>query len=72
MTTMFCLLQVHVDLELVLSFFDQEKSEKVVLDVVDQVFPTVLEKVLHSTPQSEKVHVHNYIILHLSEKILVA
>ena len=25
------------------------------LDVVDQVFPTVLEKVLHSTPQSEKV-----------------
>ena len=25
------------------------------LDVVDQVFPTVLEKVLHTTPQSEKV-----------------
>ena len=38
-----------------LLFFHQEKSEKVVLDVVDQVFPTVLEKVLHSTPQSEKV-----------------
>lgn len=36
-------------------FYYQEKSEKVVLDVVDQVFPTVLEKVLHSTPQSEKV-----------------
>lgn len=44
MTTMFWLLCFH-----------QEKSEKVVLDVVDQVFPTVLEKVLHSTPQSEKV-----------------
>ena len=25
------------------------------LDVIDQVFPTVLEKVLHSIPQSEKV-----------------
>ena len=26
-----------------------------VLDVIDEVFPTVLEKVLHSIPQSEKV-----------------
>ncbi|KAL9973951.1 hypothetical protein ACROYT_G020474 [Oculina patagonica] len=34
---------------------EKEKSEKNVLDVVDQVFPTVLEKVLHSTPQSEKL-----------------
>ena len=54
MTTMFWLLHVNVDLEFVF-FFHQEKSEKVVLDVVDQVFPTVLEKVLHTTPQSEKV-----------------
>lgn len=35
--------------------FLQEKAEKPVLDVIDQVFPTVLEKVLHSIPQSEKV-----------------
>ena len=25
------------------------------LDVIDEVFPTVLEKVFHSVPQSEKV-----------------
>lgn len=34
---------------------DKEKSDKLVLDVIDQVFPTVLEKVLHSIPQSEKL-----------------
>ncbi|KAJ7393101.1 hypothetical protein OS493_008400 [Desmophyllum pertusum] len=34
---------------------EKEKPEKVVLDVIDQVFPTVLEKVLHSMPQSEKL-----------------
>ncbi|XP_068703466.1 protein furry homolog-like isoform X2 [Montipora foliosa] len=34
---------------------EKEKAEKVVLDVIDQVFPTVLENVLHSVPQSEKL-----------------
>ena len=40
---------------MVLIFLLQEKAEKVVLDVIDEVFPTVLEKVFHSVPQSEKV-----------------
>lgn len=40
---------------MVLILFLQEKAEKVVLDVIEDVFPTVLEKVLHSVPQSEKV-----------------
>lgn len=55
MTTTSCLLCLLIAMLNCCFFFHQEKSEKVVLDVVDQVFPTVLEKVLHSTPQSEKV-----------------
>ncbi len=37
------------------------------LDVVDQVFPTVLEKVLHSTPQSEKVQLLTYLRTNIFE-----
>lgn len=48
---------------MVLIVFLQEKAEKVVLDVIEEVFPTVLEKVLHSVPQSEKVLTLNYLQL---------
>ena len=34
----------------------QDNQEKAVLDVIDQVFPIVLEKSLQTVPQSEKVH----------------
>lgn len=34
----------------------QDNQEKAVLDVIDQVFPVVLEKSLQTVPQSEKVH----------------
>ncbi|XP_029213132.2 LOW QUALITY PROTEIN: protein furry homolog [Acropora millepora] len=42
-------------LGIVMNLSEKEKAEKVVLDVIEEVFPTVLEKVLHSVPQSEKL-----------------
>lgn len=51
---------------------EKEKADKMVLDVIDQVFPTVLEKVLHSVPQSEKLFsgpLGNVDILFVNERL---
>lgn len=37
------------------NFHIQERKEKAVMDVIEQVFSTVLDKTLTAVPQSEKV-----------------